>query len=87
MDTENFFMLTINWLNHREVPDINVDIVQNSYNDYSTTKSFFVEKDFDSWYPQIHGPRNYLQSFYLAALIDKYGTTKHYTLAMFRNGI
>ena len=28
---------------------------------------------FDIWHPKIHGPRNYLQSFYLAALIPKCG--------------
>ena len=60
---------------------------KNFYNAYSTPKSFFVEKDFDSWYPKIHGPRNYLQSFYVAAIVDKCGTAKHYPLAMFRNGI
>ena len=75
-------MLPINWLNYRKVPDVNVDIVQNLYNAYCTPKSFFVEKYFDSWYPKIHGPHNYLQSF-----IDKYRTTKNYPLAMFLNGI
>ena len=35
----------------------------------------------------MHGPCNYLQSFYVAALIDKYGTTKHYPLEMYGNGI
>ena len=31
----------------------------------------FVEENLDSWHPKTHGPRNYLQSFYLAALIHK----------------
>ena len=48
---------------------------------------FFVEKDYDSWCPKIHGPRNYLQSFYVSDLIDKFETNKHHPLAMFRNGI
>ena len=48
---------------------------------------FFIEKDFEGWDPKIHGPRNYLQSFYVAALIDECRTNKHYKLAMFRNGI
>ena len=64
-----------------------MDIVQNFYNAYSTPKSFFVEKDFDSWDPKIRGPCNYLLSFYVAALIDICSTTKHYSLAMFQNGI
>ena len=34
---------------------------------------FFVEKNFDIWDPEIQGSRNYLQSFYLAALIKKCG--------------
>ena len=48
---------------------------------------FFGHKYFESWNPKIHGPRNYLKSFYVASLIDKCGTNKHYPLAMFRNGI
>ena len=53
------------------------------YNAYYKPKSFFVEKYFDSWDPKIHGPRNYLQIFYVAALIEEFGTTNHYPLAMF----
>ena len=33
---------------------------------------FFVEENLDSWHPKTHGPRNYIQSFYLAALIHKW---------------
>ena len=44
----------------------------------------FVEKYFDSLDPKIHGPCNYLQSFYVAALIDEYGITKHYPLESFQ---
>ena len=80
-------MLPINWLNHYKVPDVNVEIMQNFYDAYSTPKSFFADKRFDSWNPKIHGPRNYLQSFYVAALINKYWTKKHYPHAMFLNGI
>ena len=50
-------------------------------------KSFVVEKGFDSWDTKIHGPRNYLNIFYVVAIIDKFGTTKHYPHAMFRNDI
>ena len=53
-----------------------------------TVRQFFLfEKYFKSWDPKIHGPRNYLQSFYVAALIDKCGTNKHDPLENFRNGI
>ena len=48
---------------------------------------FYAEKYFESWDPKIHGPCNYLQSFYVAALIQEYGNENHYPLAMFRNGI
>ena len=87
MDTEHLFMLPINWLNHWEFTYVNVDIVQNFYNAFHTPTSFYIEKYFESWNPKIHGPCNYLQSFYVAALIDKCGTTKHYPLAMYQNGI
>ena len=62
-------------------------ISENLYNANCTPKYFFVEKDFESWDTKIHIPRNYLQSFYVAALIDKYGTNNHYPLEMFRNNI
>ena len=48
---------------------------------------YFVEKDFESWDPKIHGPCNYLQNSYVDAPINKCKTNKHYPLAMFRNGI
>ena len=51
------------------------------------SKIFFVDKHFESWDTKIHGPRKYLQSFYMAALIDKCGANKNYPLAIFRNGI
>ena len=61
--------------------------MENLYNANSKPRSFFVEKDFESWDPKIHGPCNYLQNVYVNDLIDECGTNKHYTLAMFRNGI
>ena len=51
-----------------------------------TPEPFFDEKDSESWDPKIHGPHNYLQSFYVTALIDECETNKNYPLAMFRNG-
>ena len=48
---------------------------------------FFVEKYFDSSDPEIHSPRNYLQIFYVAAIIDKCETMENYPLALFRNDI
>ena len=80
-------MLPKTWIEYQQYADLHVDITQNFYNAYSTQKYIFVEKDFDIWYPKIHGPRDYLQSFYVAALIDECGTNNHYPLAMFQNGI
>ena len=80
-------MLPINWLEYQKLVYVNVEITQNFYNAYSTKKYVFVEIDFDSWDPKIHSPRNYLQSFYVAALVEEYMTKEHYPLAMFRNGI
>ena len=38
LDTEHLFVLPINWLNRREVPDVNVDILENFYDAYRPPK-------------------------------------------------
>ena len=43
----------------------------NFHNACCTTIEFFVEENVCYWHPRTHGPHNYLQSFYLAALIHK----------------
>ena len=43
----------------------------------------FVGENLNSWHPQTHSPRNYLQSFYWAALIHKCG--KQFPFADYRN--
>ena len=58
-----------------------ISIIPNVRQDY------YFEKDFNSWDPKIHGPRNYPKIVYVAALIDECGTNKNYPLSMFRNGI
>ena len=63
LDTEHSFMFPINWSNYIEVTDVSVEIVQRFYIAYCTPTSFFVEKDFDSFDPKIHGTCIYLQSF------------------------
>ena len=50
-----------------------------------TPMQFFVEENLDSWHPKTHGPRNYLQSFYLASLIHKCREKKQYLFAEIRN--
>ena len=83
MDTEHVFMLPKTWLEYQQYADVHVDITQNFYNAYCTQKRVFVEKYFKSWDPKIHSPRNYLQIFYLDALIEECGTEKHYPLEFF----
>ena len=46
--------------------------------------NFFVEENLVSWNPKTHGPRNYLQSFYLAALIHKCREKNKYPYAEIR---
>ena len=87
LDTEHLFMFPINWLEYQEFADVNVEITQNFYNAYRAQKYFFVEKYFKSWDPKIHGPHNYLQGFYVAALIEECGTKKHDPLAMLKKSI
>ena len=87
MDIEHLFMLLKIWLEYLQYEEVDVEISENLYNANCTLRHFFVVKDFESWYPKIHGPCNYLHSFYVAALIDKCGTNNHYPLEMFRNGI
>ena len=87
LDTERLFMLPKTWLEYQHHADVHVEITQNVYNAYCKQKYLFLEKDFESWDTKIHGPRNYLQGFDVAALIEECGTKKQYLLAKFRNGI
>ena len=64
-------MLTKTFLEYKQYEDVHVATTQNLYNAYCTPKYIFVEKDFESWDPKIHVPRNYLQSFFVAALIEE----------------
>ena len=52
---------------------IGEEIYEISQNTYCTPLEFFVEENFDICDPKIHGPRNYLLSFYFSALIQKCG--------------
>ena len=73
-DNENYEHLYIfpsRWLWSLQFETIGEEIYENLQNVYCTPLECFVEKIFDVWDPEIHGPRNYLQSFYLAALIQK----------------
>ena len=80
-------MLPKTWLEYLQYEEVDVEIKENVYNANCTPEYCFAEKYFEIWDPKIHSPHNYLQSFYVDALIDECGTNKHYPLAMFRNGI
>ena len=62
-------------------------IRENFQNSCCTPIEFFVEEKIGNWHPRTHGPRNYLQSFYLAALIHKCREIKQYPYAEIRNFI
>ena len=80
-------MLPKTWSEYLQYEEVDVEIKENLCSANSTPKYFYVEKYSESWDPKIHGPSNYLQSFYVATLIDEFRKYKHYTLAMFLNGI
>ena len=48
-----------------------------------TPMQFFVKENLGGWHPKTHGPCNYLQSFYLAALIHKCGGKNNINLLRF----
>ena len=69
---EHCYMLPSRWMDPLEY-DIIGDAIREKFQNASCTPiNFFVEENLDNWHPKTHGPRNYLQSFYLAALIHKY---------------
>ena len=70
---ENFghlYILPLKWIDLLKYESISDEIYENLQNASCTPIKFFVEENFDSWHPKTHGPRNYLQSFYLVNLIQ-----------------
>ena len=84
---EHLYIFPSRWLCLLQFETIGEEIYENLQNAYFTPLEFFVETNFDIWDPEIHGPCNYLQSFYLADLIQKFGGKKHYPFADIRNVI
>ena len=68
---EHCYMLPSIWMDRLEYDIIGDKIRENFQNACCTPIEFFVEENLGKWHPRTHGPRNYLQSFYLAALIHK----------------
>ena len=77
-------MLPSRWMDLLEYDIIGDKICANFQNAFCTPIDFFVEEHLGNWHPGNHGPRNYLQSFYLAALIHKC-REKNYQYAEHRN--
>ena len=90
LDTVHMFMLPKMWLTAAKFfPD---EDTRDEIRDYFlsailTDGAFFVEDDFPDWNPKIHGPRNFLQSFYIAALAHKSGRLKDFPMADTRYGL
>ena len=80
-------MLPKNLLEYLQYEEFDVEMTENLYNANCTPKYFFVEKDFESWDLKIYGPCNYIQRFYVTALIDECGNNNNYPLKFFRDGI
>ena len=70
---EYLYILPSKWIDLLKYKIIGDEIYEHFQNAYCTPLEFLIEENFDIWHPKIHGPRNYLQSFYLADLIQKYG--------------
>ena len=70
---EQLYLLPSRWLFLLKFDNFGDAIHENFQNASCTQIKFFVEENLVSWNPKTHGPRNYLLSFYLAALIHKCG--------------
>ena len=70
---EHLYILPSKWIDLLKYESISDKIYENLQNSSCTPINYFVEENFNSWHPKTHGPRNYLQSFYLAALVQKCG--------------
>ena len=73
---EHLYILPSKWLFLLQFEKIGDAIYENFQNASCTPIQFFVEENLNSWHPKTHGPCNYLQIFYLAALIHKCGEKK-----------
>ena len=74
---EHLYILPSRWLYLLQFEEFSDKIYENYQNASFTPTNVFVEENLDSWHPKTHGPCNYLQSFYFAALIHKCGENIH----------
>ena len=68
---KHLYILPSKWLYLLQFEDFSDKIYEILQNASCTPMQSFVEENFDSWHPKTHGPRSYLQSFYLADIIHK----------------
>ena len=87
LDTENSFMSPKTWLEYQKYEDVHVAIMRNLYNSYCTPNVFLLRKISRVGIPKSTVLVVIFIFFYVAALIEEYGTKKHYPIAMFQNGI
>ena len=80
---EHLYILPPQWIALLKYEYFSDKIYDNIQNASCTPIKFFVEENFDSWHPKTHSSRNYLQSFYLAALIQKCGKKNNIHLQSF----
>ena len=84
---EHCYMLPSRWMDLLQYVIIGDKICANFQNACCVPIEFFVEENLGTWHPRTHGPRNYFQSFYLAALIHKGRKKNKYPYAEIRNFI
>ena len=72
------------WLYLPKFENFGDTIHEKLQNSSCTPIKFFVEENLVSWHPKTHGPRNYLQSFYLATLIHKCGEKNNIHMLRFK---
>ena len=81
---EHLYILPSIWISLLKYDIIGDAIHSNFLNACCTPIIVFVDEHLGSWHPKTHGPRNYLQSFYLAALIHKCREKNQYPYAEIR---
>ena len=70
---EHLYIFPSKWIDLLKYESISDKTYENLQNASCTPIKFFVEENFDNWHPKTHSTRNFLWSFYLAALIKKCG--------------
>ena len=81
---EQLYILPSRWLYLLKFDNFGDAIHEKFQNASCTPMQFFVEENLVRWHPKTHGPHNYFQSFYLAAIIHKCGKKNNIHLLRFK---